>query len=244
MDIITPITPVQNLEIKGIASGLTVQGSGSVWYSFYNDSGELDTICLKHFLNIPQCTARPLCPRQLGVSSQNPSDGFTSIMYHSVLTHCGKCTRIPYNKITNLPIFYTASRMSSLHHFCAKQSYLTQVMSSNPHPTFHSTNLTPAQWQKLYWHEHCAHVGFDQLNTWIRKGSLPCNPRLSQEPNPIYTACQFGKSHKKLRLSNIGHISDNHTAPGDGVSTYGMEAGTLAVFSPPVACPQQRNIDM
>jgi len=53
MDIITPITPVQNLEIKGIASGLTVQGSGSVWYSFYNDSGELDTICLKHFLNIP-----------------------------------------------------------------------------------------------------------------------------------------------------------------------------------------------
>jgi hypothetical protein len=130
-------------------------------------------------------------------------------MYHSVLTHCGKCTRIPYNKITNLPIFYTASRMSSLHHFCAKQSYLTQVMSSNPHPTFHSTNLTPAQWQKLYWHEHCAHVGFDQLNTWIRKGSLPCNPRLSQEPNPIYTACQFGKSHKKLRLSNIGHISDN-----------------------------------
>jgi hypothetical protein len=51
-DFVSGIRLVQSLEIQGIASGLTVQGSGSVKYSFYNDNIILQTIMLKHCLYV------------------------------------------------------------------------------------------------------------------------------------------------------------------------------------------------
>jgi hypothetical protein len=39
MDFISPIQPVQRISIKGIASGLAVEGIGDLCYSFHNDSG-------------------------------------------------------------------------------------------------------------------------------------------------------------------------------------------------------------
>jgi hypothetical protein len=38
-DFITPIHPVPNIIIKGIASGLSVQGVGTISYSFLNNEG-------------------------------------------------------------------------------------------------------------------------------------------------------------------------------------------------------------
>jgi hypothetical protein len=38
-DFISPLKPVQSIEIKGIASGLMVKGYGDVCYNFYNDTG-------------------------------------------------------------------------------------------------------------------------------------------------------------------------------------------------------------
>jgi hypothetical protein len=43
-DFISDIRPVQRLEIKGIASGLSVEGYGTVSYSFYADDGSLQTL--------------------------------------------------------------------------------------------------------------------------------------------------------------------------------------------------------
>ena len=44
-------------------------------------------------------------------------------------------------------------------------------------------------------------------------------------PDPVCAACQFGKAHKKSHASDTGHIGIHHTAPGEGVSSDGMEAG-------------------
>lgn len=85
-DFISPIKPVQAVEIKGIASGLQVQGFGDVSYSFYNDNRELQTMILKNCLYVPQCTARLLCPRQIGIETGNPLDGFNSVSAKSILT--------------------------------------------------------------------------------------------------------------------------------------------------------------
>jgi hypothetical protein len=168
-DFITKITPVQDLEIKGIASGLKVLGSGSVKYTFYNDDGALETLNLKYCLYVPQCTARLLCPRQLGASFGHTNDGFNSTLNHGTLTSHGRPTTIQYDTVTKLPILYTASGMTSFYRYCAKQSCLTQLKSEAPTPMFLPSNMTPKQRQKLYWHEHCAHVA-----TFVQRWAYIC----------------------------------------------------------------------
>jgi hypothetical protein len=96
---------------------------------------------------------------------------------------------------------------------------------SDPVASHIPANLTARQLRKLHLHERCNHVHWDLLNSWIRCGALPCDPSLAQEPNPICAACQFGKAHKRTHKTDTGHISQNHNAPGEGVSSDGMEAG-------------------
>jgi hypothetical protein len=52
-DFISPVKPVQKVHIKGIASGLQVEGNGNLSYTFYNDDGEEQTILLKGCLYVP-----------------------------------------------------------------------------------------------------------------------------------------------------------------------------------------------
>jgi hypothetical protein len=77
-DFISPIRPVQNVQIKGIAPVLTVQGVGDLFYSFYNDDGELLTMVLKDCLYVPQCIVRLICPHQIGAQTQHSEDGFNT----------------------------------------------------------------------------------------------------------------------------------------------------------------------
>ncbi len=86
-DFITKIRPGQAIKIKGIASGLQVKGFGDVSYSFYNDNGTLQTMTLCNCLYVPQCTARLLCPRQLGVETGNPLDGFNATASNPIMTY-------------------------------------------------------------------------------------------------------------------------------------------------------------
>jgi hypothetical protein len=86
-----------------------VCGYGDVSYTFHNDANEIQTMILRDCLYVPQCTARLLCPRQIGIQSGNPSDGFNAVSEKSFLTSQGKPTTIAYDCISNLPILYTAS---------------------------------------------------------------------------------------------------------------------------------------
>jgi hypothetical protein len=228
-DFISPIQPVQSVEIKGIASGLQVRGFGDVCYKFYNDAGELQTLTLPNCLYVPQCTARLLCPRQIGATSGHPGDGFNATSDNPILTFEGKQTTIQYDNISNLPILYTAPGVTSFHRYCAKQGYLNKLsdknLSEDASPTFLYRNLTPSQQRKLHLHERCAHAHWDQINSWIRNGSLPCDKSLASVPDPVCATCQFGKAHKRSHKTDTGHIGRQHQAPGDGVSSDGMEAG-------------------
>jgi hypothetical protein len=156
--------------------------------------------------------------------SSHPSDGFTATSDKSILTFQGKQTTIVYDKISSLPILYTASGVSTFRRFCANQHYLQQAPNNNPIITA-SPNLTPQQQCKLHLHERCAHANWDQINTWIRSARLPGGSSLASEPDLTCAACQFFKAHKRSHKSDTGHISANHLAPGDGVSSDGMEAG-------------------
>ena len=61
-DFITPLQPIQQTTIQGIASGLQVAGTGTVCYTFRNDDGEQQTVEISPCLYVPQCTVCLLCP--------------------------------------------------------------------------------------------------------------------------------------------------------------------------------------
>lgn len=227
-DFISPIRPVQQVEIKGIASGLKVAGIGTAIYQFYNDTGEVQVLQLENCLYVPQCTTRLLCPRQIGHMTGNVDDGFFAKTNSSVLYVAGKPTTIRYDTTSNLPILYTTPGISSFYRFCANHGILhTPTTTEKPTPLNPQyRNLTPRQHKKLQLHERCAHAHFEQINSWIRSGCLPCDPDLATEPDPLCATCQFGKAHKRSHKSNTGHIAKSAKAPGDGVSSDGMEAGT------------------
>jgi hypothetical protein len=55
-DFITDITRVQPSTLKGIASGLSIEGIGSVAYTFKNDNGRYQEIILDNVLYVPKCS--------------------------------------------------------------------------------------------------------------------------------------------------------------------------------------------
>jgi len=214
-DFVGPIRPVQDVAIQGIASGLKVKGIGTLSYKFHNDSGSSQILTIDGALYVPQCTARLICPRQFGVSTGHAQDGFHSTSDKGILIYQGQQTTIPFKPLSQLSVLYTASGTSTYHRFCSS------LFAAN----LSSANLTKNHLQKLHLHERCAHAHWDQINSWIRSGLLPCDKSLANEPDPVCAACQFGKMHRKQHKTNTGHIGHDHMAPGMGVSSDGMEAG-------------------
>ncbi len=84
MDSTTAIDPVQPAQLKGIASGLSIEGIGSIQYSFLTDDGSVQDVILHSVLYAPSCSVRLLCPRHLAESTMLPSDGFNSLCNNSV----------------------------------------------------------------------------------------------------------------------------------------------------------------
>jgi hypothetical protein len=104
IDFVDNIHPVQDIAIQGIASGLQVEAIGDLSYTFCNDSGASQTMKITGALYVPKCTARLLCPRQLGKSTGLPQDGFQSLSDKGILTYQGQQTTVSYEPLSQLPI--------------------------------------------------------------------------------------------------------------------------------------------
>jgi hypothetical protein len=226
-DFINPPHPVQPAEIKGIASGLQIRGIGNISYTFTNDAGKLQTLILHDCLYVPQCPVRLLCPRQIGIETDVPGDGFNSLHPHPILTAHGQTTTLRYDPISKLPVLYTSPGIKSY------PTYLAGLSSTATTSTDISSriidpygNLSKSQRHKLFLHEKSNHEGFTNLNKWINSGYfLHVPPSLADEPDPICTACAFAKARRQTHSAHVGHIAKGHTGPGQGVSSDGMEAG-------------------
>jgi hypothetical protein len=218
LDFKQPLRPVRPTTLKGIASGLTVEGIGTAVYTFTADDGSLINLSLDNVLFIPACPVRLLCPRHVAENTASPMDGFTSHHDHGILTIHNKRITVPYNEHTGLPLIFTASGCSRY------QVFLPTAMQTSDPTLCIKGNSTPSQRVKLILHERCNHVNMKQLNRWIRQGSLKVDKAIANSPDPICIACQFGKGQKGLHLSPMGPITDDITGPGQSVSADKMEA--------------------
>lgn len=221
-DFTTDLKPVQNMTIKGIASGLPVRGIGTLRYTITTDDGVSRMLLLQDCLYIPQCSIRLLCPRQIGLNTGHSTDGFNALSSEPILTIHGHPKTLKYDKISHLPLLFTTPGISTFMNYSC---HLTHLKHDSSTPV-NLLNLTTKQCQKLYLHEACAHEGFTNLNTWIKKGLFKNVPReLANEPDPPCKICNFGKARQLTHKSHVGHISAQHTKPGASISTDQMEPG-------------------
>ena len=226
-DFISPPSPVQPAEIKGIASGLQIKGIGDITYTFTNDNGDTQTLLLHNCLYVPHCPVCLLCPCQIGSETNFPGDGFNSLYPRQILTIHGIPTTLHYDTISKLPVLYTNPGITSYTKYLAHLSCKPSTPPSTPAlPPYLYENLSKLQRQKLFLHEKSNHEGFTNLNRWIKTGRFPNVPTtLADEPDPICTACAFAIARRQSHKAHVGHISKRHTGPGQGVSSDGMEAG-------------------
>jgi hypothetical protein len=237
-DFASPILPVQRTTLKGIASGLPVQGIGTVSYTITDANNHETTITIPGVLFVPDCPTRLICPRQLLATSTSPGADIRITPSHLQMKLHNKRFIIPYDPINNLPILHTTPGVKSyinycitkhLHHSPQLQCYLAQDKTSlNPSSPI-GNNLTKPQLTKLQWHQRLNHINFNQLTSWMRQGHIKVDPAVINCPDPICAACQYGKARRRSHSSDTGRIDKDASAPGDGISADQLEAGTPGI---------------
>jgi hypothetical protein len=60
----------------------------------------------------------------------------------------------------------------------------------------------------------------------------------------VCATCQFGKAHKQSHKANTRHISLDHSAPGEVVSSDGMEAECPGKIMTTHGLPSSRHYNM
>jgi hypothetical protein len=199
-DFIQAPRPVQPTTLQGIASGLSVQGIGTVSYTFHTDKGTPVTVLLPNVLYVPDCSIHLLCPRHLAEATGVPGDGFLAFSKTATLRCHGTDITVAYNARTGLPIVVsTLFAPGPSEVMCPNVPVCAVAISSSPESAsaasmWNHPNLTKAQQLKLLMHEHCNHRSMSIINDWIRQGLLPVDPQIASCPDPICAACQFGKS--------------------------------------------------
>lgn len=163
-DSISPPTPVQPAVIKDIASGLQINGIGSISFTFTNDNGQIQTLLLHNYLYVPQYPVCLLCPCQIGTETGFPGDGFNSLHPRPILIVYGLPITLHYDPISKLPVLYTNPGITSYTKYLAGLSSTKAASSSAPDKIPHPyENLSKLQRQKLFLHEKSNHEGFHQL---------------------------------------------------------------------------------
>jgi len=130
-DFISPISSVQHTQLKGITSGLTVQGMGTVAYTFWDDNGTIFLLTLPNTLYVPNLPIWLICPRHVAEVTQCEGDGFNSTHPTGIFTCHGHKITIPYHPSTGLPLLQSAisHRRSASNLFCT--SAVTTFISNN-----------------------------------------------------------------------------------------------------------------
>jgi hypothetical protein len=204
--------------LQGIASGLAVQGIGTMALRFRMDDDSVVSLQLPNVLYVPGCPMRLLCPRHVAEHTVGTTDGFYSQRDSGILMLNGKALTVPYHKATGLPLVHTTPGIISYQASLASSMLPTSANGS-------TDNLSPSQWAKLILHERFNLVNMKTLSQWIRSGILDVDKSIANCADPICRACQFGKAHKHTHAGASGSITAPHSAPGQGVSADQLEAG-------------------
>ena len=151
------IQPIQDLELKGIISGLKVEGIGHVVWTFLNKFGNNTPICLT-CLYVPGAPAHLLPPQQLSEYVSATNGAWIGKGDHAKAFYNGSCIKFQYDSDSNLPIAQLAPGIEKFVAFC---SLATTEASNDDNPIslqmLPPDNLMDMQHKLLHLHHHFGH---------------------------------------------------------------------------------------
>jgi len=225
------LEPSANTVLKGISSGLQIEGTGTPRWKITNDMGNEVTL---HVHNSLYVQAAPMCllsPQAVIQQTQKPSDGFQISANKGVFIFAGHQKTVYYNSSTNLLIFFTSTDLQTSSISSDVSSNVAAFLSSVSTPD----NLSAIQQKLLHKHQQMGHLNMNRLQDLARQGFLGLsNKALANCDPPLCKACLHGKQHKRpTPIANQHPIDASDLLPGDCVSIDQLEsthAGRIPVY--------------
>ena len=155
-DFVTGLTSTEEAIIHGLATGLRIEGSGTVHWNLPMDDGSQITLAMTAYY-IPEAKRRLLSPQHYLQNSSYPAKQHFAIMathMEFVSEHRRKAT-VKYHHQNNLPTI----QMWNSHQQRKPQAKAMEACVLN----INNMNLTPPQKELLRWHFCLCHQGFDSL---------------------------------------------------------------------------------
>ena len=192
------IQPIQDLELKGIVSGLKVEGISHVIWTFLNEFGNNTPICLT-CLYVPGAPACLLLPQQLSEDASATNGAWIRKGDHAKAFYNGSCIKFQYDSDSNLPIAWLAPGIKKFVAFC---SLATTGASNNDIPIslwmLPPDNLMDMQHKLLHLHHRFGHRLKNVLplvqNDNYSEPKLVCRQLFSnvyEDIKSVYTFFQF-----------------------------------------------------
>ena len=195
---------LSGITMSGIASGLPVEGIGSVMCKIIDDSENPLDLQTDNVLHLKDLPTRLVSPKRLLKQHHAKGDGCNLHDNESKLALNGCTKTTPCDPMSNLPMLHTESGVSKLHNL---------MQDGDP-----NENLTSSQRQLSRWHKRLAHMGTKRVNDFARKGFLP-----KEIPSCKTPSCPFCIQVKQQRDSvpkaaTGGSIKEGDIKPGMKVS--------------------------
>ncbi|CAJ1937225.1 unnamed protein product [Cylindrotheca closterium] len=201
------------LKLRGIASGLKIEGIGHVARSVVDTTGMLRTIKVPA-LYVPSATARLLSTSSLLQTYTDESISMNAD--HLQLSGSDKTNpvHVDHDPSTNLPTSLAYSHGTTPNRFDAFASIITSTLESNH-------NLSPAEKEHLRWHHRLGHLNFSQIQFLLRTGVLAYSEsarRLQAAASrittyPLCPACQFGKQRRRPSPGKTSRVPSSPPQP-------------------------------
>jgi hypothetical protein len=157
------ITPVQDAELKGIASVLAIASIGTIIMTFLHEFGNQVPIRLTA-LHVPNAPACLLLPQQLQVDLSSSNGAWIGNGSCAKVFYNGSCIHYQYDATSNLPIAWLAPGMSKYLVFCGSVTNdapsTDTVVSPQNLPT---DNLLSIQHKRLHLHHCYSHINMTTI---------------------------------------------------------------------------------
>jgi hypothetical protein len=179
-------TPVKNTVLKGISSGSSIEGCGTICWKITDDLGDKISLHIHDSLNVPQAPMFLLSPQSVAQQTTHTNDGFHVKSQHGIFTFAGFQKTIYYNSDNNLPIFFTST---DLHTIPSSFSDTSSHTAALPSSTILDDNLLPLQCQILHKQLQLGHLHMTRIQDLAKQGvfgqhliSFLCPPSLQSLP--------------------------------------------------------------
>ena len=231
------IEPINDLELKGIASGLAVTGVGMAHWTFLNEFNERVTVKIECLL-VPEIPVRLLPPQQLSMqdTSSNSNGAWIGSGLAAKVFYQGHMIKFPYDKQNYLPIAKLAPGSSKFQAYCSACDMPTKqavAFNATTIPTSfekqaQNDNLTSSQRTLLRIHHRRGHESMAKIQHMTRDGHYDLPIEITKCKIPQCRACDFGASKQRPHESHTGGLSKNNKIdqPGTFVSTDQMISGS------------------